>query len=117
MRGSLLLLQHRLSIQLQAGGPASQHAAAARACLRTHHHAISHAAGPSTSDAAADLAAAPAPQTSSFDVEARGGLAAYWSHLQFLVSRYGTFRAASSASDPLGACFPFDRAPEVGACC
>lgn len=58
-------------------------------------------------------AAAAAVSTTTFDFSAPGSLAAYWAHLHFISGRHGTVRAVTAA-DPLGRCFPFDRAPEVG---
>ncbi|KAL4856311.1 Purple acid phosphatase 18 [Chlorella vulgaris] len=54
-----------------------------------------------------------APLNVTFDLTVPGAGGAYWDHLQYVVARHGTFRAASSSHDPLGRCFPFELTPEV----
>ena len=69
-------------------------------------HACAGAASPPPS---------PAHITAIFDLEADAAAAgAYWYHLHWVVSRHGSFRAATRQDQLLASCFPFDRAPEVG---
>ena len=94
------------------GGACNGCTAPAAALCRARRLFTSTPAGPPLPTGGAP-AQPPAPATTSFDLTGPGALAAYWAHLQYLATRLGCGRTVS-AGDPLGACFPFDRAPEVG---
>lgn len=64
---------------------------------------------------AAPAAAAAVPTTLTFDLASDpGALGLYWGKMQHVVAHNATSRGVSTTKRPLGRCFPFDRAPEVG---
>lgn len=93
---SLFLVQSKLALQVPEARPGALPAAAAGAAGE----------GPAAFDR----------RTLTFDLAADpGALTVYWGKMQHAVAHHATSRGVSTTKRPLGRCFPFDRAPEVGA--